>query len=393
VRLPDIAPLLRASVFPCVAIALLAMAGGAFAEEETEKRDELSQVREHIKSTRKSRDELASRKNALDEQLGEIERNYGRLAKQIKDLEAEARTRSRRLDELQRQQSGLLSSMQHQRRILAEQARAAYAVGRQDWLKLMLNQEDPSRLTRVLAYYRYLNHARSALLQGMEQDLTAARRLQDELSAEEERLKVTRRQVAKEQAALEESKRARRGLLAELKHELRDKDAELNRLQEDEQRLQDVLTSIQLSGREGSSTGNPSAANPLPATPETHPTCPVAGRLVGQFGSPRMNGRWDGILIAAEEGTPVRAVSSGRVAFADWLRGYGLLIIVDHGNGIMSLYAFSQSLYKNVGDPVSAGDIIATVGASGGHPEPGLYFGIREQGRAVDPMPWCSHTE
>jgi septal ring factor EnvC (AmiA/AmiB activator) len=377
-----------------VAIALLAMAGSAFPEEDTEKHDELSQVRERIKSTRKSRDELASKKDALDKQLEEIERDYGRLAKQIKDLETEARARNRRLDELQRQRKSLSSSIQHQQRVLAEQARAAYAIGRQDWLKLMLNQEDPSRLTRVLAYYRYLNHARSALLQGMEQDLTAARRLQDELSAEEERLKVTRQQVAKEQAALEESKRARRGLLAALKTELRDKDAELNRLQEDEQRLQDVLNSIQLSGSEENPTGNSSAANPLPATPEAaRPTCPVAGRLIGQFGSPRMNGRGDGILIAAEEGTPVRAVSSGRVAFADWLRGYGLLIIVDHGDGIMSLYAFNQSLYKSVGDPVSAGDIIATVGASGGHPEPGLYFGIREQGRVVNPMPWCSHTE
>jgi septal ring factor EnvC (AmiA/AmiB activator) len=365
--------------------------GTVFAEE-AEKRRELAQIRERLQSAQKSREELESRRESLDQELADTERNYGRLATAIRELEAEARYQTQRLGELQRRRENLLGAVKNQRGALAGQARAAYAAGNQEWLKLMLNQEDPSRLTRVLAYYSYLNRARSSLLQEMESELTAVRQLQDELWTESERLKGTRRRMAAEQAALDESKRVRRRLLADLRNELRGKDAELQRLREDEQRLQDLLMSIQLSGQNRSSTESASAANPLLFAPEASSRCPVAGRLVGQFGSPRMSGRWDGILIAAEEGTPVRAVSNGRVAFSDWLRGYGLLTIIDHGDGVMSLYAFNQSLYKNVGDPVAAGDIIAAVGSSGGRAEPGLYFGIREQGRAVDPISWCART-
>lgn len=362
---------------------------GVYAEDHDRRQQQLDQVRERIESARKTRDELEARKAELDTQLEETERNYGRLVKSIRDLDTTARTQSQRLAELEKQKVILLTATERQRRALAGQSRAAYAAGNQDWLKLLLNQEDPSRLTHVLAYYRYLSQARAGLLHGMEQELSTARHLQTELSAEAERLNVTRQTLLQEQAALEDTRRNRRGLLAELAHELHDKSLELTRLQDDEQRLRDVLTTLQASGDEGLTTGDSPATLPPPSPSDVHGACPVTGRVVEHFGSPRTHGRWDGLLIAAEEGAPVRAVANGQVAFADWLRGYGLLTIVDHGDGLMSLYAFNQSLYKNVGEPVAAGEVIAAVGASGGRTEPGLYFGIRERGKAVDPLPWC----
>ncbi len=386
-------PPFRAAVFVCLALALQEITWGADTESVDQREEkELARVRERIESARKSRDELGARKSELDQQLAETERNYGRLAKDIKALEAEARTRGQRMEELRRQRLALLASVQRQHRALAGQARAAYAMGRRDWLKLLLNQEEPSRLARVLAYYRYLNQARASLLREMEGELAESQRLGDELSREAQRLNETRLRITHEQAALEESRRIRRNLLAGLEHRLRDKDTELKRLQEDEQRLRNLLTAIQLSGGKDNPTGNADTHQPS-SPPEANSTCPVSGRLIGQFGSPRMNGRWDGMLIAAEEGTPVRAVAAGRVAYSEWLRGYGLLAIVDHGDGIMSLYAFNQSLYKDVGERVSAGDVIAAVGSSGGRGEPALYFGIRQQGRAVNPQPWCGRRD
>lgn len=363
----------------------------AFAEE-AEPGEELARIRERIEATKKSREELHSRRGELDSQLADIERNYGRLAKTAAELNAEVRKCGQRLAQLDQRRASLATAARDQHRALEGQSQAAYAAGRRDWLKLLMNQEDPSRLTRVLAYYSYLSRARSELLQKMEQDLAAARQVEDELLAESERLKGTQQRLAEERALLNQSRQERRKLLAGLNRELHDKDAELDRLRENEQRLQDLLISIQLAGSEGTPSGNPSAIPPPSSIPEPAATCPVAGRLLERFGSPKSNGRWDGILIAAVEGTPVRAVAAGRVAFSDWLRGYGLLIIIDHGDGVMSLYAFNQSLFKAVGEPVAAGDVIAAVGDSGGRAEPSLYFGIRDQGRAVDPLPWCRHA-
>lgn len=367
----------------------LVVAGAVLAADPDERREELARIQERLKSAQQSRQELGAKRGKVEEELAELERNNGRLLREINQLEADARAQGQRLAELEKRRTTLMAGMQSQQRALAGQARSAYATGRREWLKLMLNQEDPSRLTRVLAYYSYLNQARSALLQGMEQDLAAARQVQEGLAIESERLGATRQRMAAERAELDESRRTRRRLLAELENELRDQDAELRRLRDNEQRLQDLLASIQLSGTNGTPTESaPLTPSPL-STPEASSKCPIAGRLVGQFGSPRMSGKWDGILIAAEEGAPVRAVSKGRVAFSDWLRGYGLLAIVDHGDGVMSLYGFNQSLYKSVGEPVEAGEVIAVAGASDGRSEPGLYFGIRNQGRAVDPTPWC----
>ncbi len=373
-------------VFAC--LAAVRPADSAANEQQSKA---LDQVRGRIESARKSREEMEAQKGELDDLLAETERTYGRLVKEFKGLEAEAKIQVQRMDELKRQRGILLSSIERQRHALAEQARAAYAAGQRDWLKLLLNQEEPTRLARVLTYYKYLNQARAALLQSLEQELAASLRVHDELAQETQRLNDTRQRLADERAALEQSKRDRRKLLAELERRLRDKDSELKRLQEDEQRLGNLLTTIQLSGEKESPAGS-AVTHPPSSTPEASPACPVAGRLIGQYGSPRMNGRWDGIVIAAEEGAPVRAVAAGQVAYSDWLRGYGLLTIVDHGDGVMSLYAFNQSLYKEAGEQVSAGEVIAAVGTSGGRAEPALYFGIREQGRAVNPQPWCGPT-
>lgn len=371
-------------------VALASPNGCAAPAELADKNRELEQVRERMKSIQRSLGGLESQKNSLAGQLGDIEQKYGQLVKSLRELEGRAQTQSRQMAELQRRKHLLRDVVLKQNRALAGQTRAAYAAGRQEWLKLALNQEDPARASRVLTYYAYLNRARFSQLQTIQKDLSQARRLENELLAESERLIATRKELRSEQAGLEDARHQRRELLARLEREFKDKNVQLKQLQEDAQRLQGLIASLQ-QAVEDIPVAVPPGGRSFAAS-RGQLGWPVKGELLKNFGDPRMSGRWDGVLIGAQEGAPVRAVSQGRVAFSDWLRGYGLLTIIDHGDGYMSLYAFNQSLYKNVGEWVSAGDVIASVGASGGQGEPGLYFGIRERGRPINPLLWCGRA-
>ena len=358
-------------------------------DELPEKNRELERLQERIRLVQRSLGTLENEKNSLVGQLGAIEQKYGRLAKSLQELEGKVQLQERQMAELTQRKYRLQDVVLKQDRALAGQTRAAYAVGRQEWLKLLLNQEEPARLSRVLTYYGYLNRARFSQLQEIQRDLAQVRVVENELLVQSERLKHTRSELRNEQTELEEAKRQRREVLGDLDREFKDKNSHLKQLQDDAYRLQGLIASLQ------------QAVEPLPATAREGEQSfaslrgqlewPVKGELLGNFGNTRVSGRRDGVLIRAPEGAFVRAVSQGRVAFSDWLRGYGLLTIIDHGDGYMSLYAFNQSLYKNVGEWVNTGDVIASVGASGGQAEPGLYFGIREKGRPINPLSWCEH--
>ena len=374
-----------------VALGLLPAPGQGQPVPDTQGDSDLAGIREKIKTIRESRDSLESRRQELTEQLSVIERRYGRLARSHNELENQVKSHLKRITELKRRAQQLLDEVDAQHQGLAAQARAAYAAGHQEWLKLVISSDDPARLSRILAYYNYLNRSRTRLIQGMQTELTESRRLQDELSGEIEHLKQSRTELGTEQAEIEKSRQARRQILAELERGILSQDVQIKRLQENEQRLQHLLASIQ--PQDESDTPPRDTAETSPAARNGRGSCPVRGRVVEQFSNARTGGRLGGILIAAREGSPVRAILDGRVAFSDWLRGYGLLTIIDHGDSYMSLYAYNQSLYKNVGDKVLAGEVIATVGVSGGRPDPGLFFGLREKGKPVNPLTWCNPNE
>ncbi|MFM8445475.1 MAG: murein hydrolase activator EnvC family protein [Methylococcus sp.] len=355
----------------------------------------LSEVRGRIESTRKTREALQSLRDGLNQQLAEIERRQGHLAHTIAELEAQSRARQKRIDDLKIKCEELQASIRQQQRLLRGQLRSAQVVGRKDWLKLLLNQEDPSRLARVLAYYGYLNQARVNMIQRWRQDLTAVQGMEATLTAESSAQSEARRRTQQERLALQKSSEARRKLLAGWDAELKNQAASLAQLQEDERRLKALIESVGVApASPEQSTGGGGTPPTVAAVPSGKALgsggCPPVGPIVARFGSPRLSARWDGILIGGREGEPVRAVASGRVAFADWFRGYGLLLIVDHGDGVLSLYAFNQTLYKAKGEAVVAGEIISAIGVSGGREKPGLYFGIREKGQPVDPVLWCA---
>lgn len=374
-------------------VPLALAASFAFADdaELTRKNRELEQTQARIQSMRGALDRLESEKNRRIAELGEIERKYGALAQTLRAMDAETRRQTERMNELQRRRAGMREDVLKRHRALAGQVRSAYAMGRDEELKLLLNLEDPARAGRVLTYYGYLNRARAAELDSLQKSLDELRRLETEATEQAGRLEAAKASAERERGNLDMARRHRRELLSRIERETQDKSERLRRLQEDAARLQELVAELTRAAEERRRSDEGASGGAF-AQAQGRMIWPLDGKLKARFGAPRMSGVWDGVLIAAPEGTPVKAIFPGRAVFSDWLRGYGLLLVIDHGAGYMSLYAFNQSLYKKVGDPVEAGETIATAGDSGGQAEPGLYFGIREQGRPLNPQEWCAYN-
>lgn len=358
---------------------------------------ELGAVQDRIKRLQKAVGGLDLQKDSLTGQLAALETEYGRLADAARELEAQIKRTSQETAQLEQRRDQIRQRVVDHNRALVGQVRSAYALGRQDWLKLLMNQEDAGASGRVLTYYRYLNRARAVQLQSLGRDLDEARSVEEALLGKLRGLESGRDELNGKRARLDESKAERERLLAELERERKDKNTQLLQLNEDASRLQSLIAALrdeEAADRElATAAATLSSSEAVPGAGKGQLGWPVAGDLRQRFGAPRMSGRWDGVLIAAREGESVRVVAPGRVAFADWLRGYGLLTIIDHGNGLMSLYAYNQSLQRDVGEWVEAGDVVARVGASGGQSEPALYFGLRDKGRPIDPLAWCARND
>lgn len=374
-----------------IAVLLLAAPVGQAQDAEGEltkvKERELESVRERISALKKSMDagaaerdrltgELQEAEIAISEQrmrLKEIERQQGQAAGRKQELDAELAEREARLDK--------------ESRALAAQLRAAYMSGSQEKIRLLLNQRDPAMLGRLMAYYRYLNDYRADNIEAVVAEIRKLDALRSQIAAEEARLGELARTRYAELTKLNGSQEERAALLAALRQKIRSEGEEVERLaaqEKDLTRLIAELTSI-LSDYPISSE-EPFSAH------KGKLTWPVAGTLLHDFGQPRVGGsiKWNGVVLAAPRGREVRAVYHGRVAFADWLAGMGLLVIVDHGDGYMTLYGYNETILKDTGDWVAPGDVIATVGDSGGQPQAGLYFELRRGKQPVNPRQWVT---
>jgi septal ring factor EnvC (AmiA/AmiB activator) len=254
-------------------------------------------------------------------------------------------------------------------------------------VKILLNQQDPGVVARVLTYYDYLNRERIARMRLIRERVDKLQETQRQITDEQARLEALLAQRTEEKAAIEAEQQSRRDVLARLTREISDQGQQLSQLRADEKQLQSLLRGLQ------------EALSDIPAAPVQQKRFtqlrgalrwPTQGVIRHAFGEPKIGAlRWDGVMIAAPEGKEVRAVHAGRVAFADWLRGFGLLLIVDHGEGYMTLYGHNQSLFKEAGDWVEAGEPVAAIGDTGGRKETGVYFAIRRAGKAVNPAKWC----
>ena len=360
--------------------------GGYAAQQPSAK--ELEQLRTRIQLLRDDLNAVRGIRRDVRMQLADIERNIAATVQQVRSTRQNLALNAQRLQELIIQRQQLQGSLGRQRVVLAEQIRTGYVVGRQDYMKMLLNQEQPARVGRVLTYYSYLDRARSEQIETITQQMSRLSTVEDAINVENENLAAANARLASEKTSLLAFKSDRRGILGRIDEELNDKTQRLANLTADEQRLTELLRRL------------PMELGDIPPEVNVKGTFakskgkllwPASGRISAAYGSPRGAGnlRWQGVVLNAAEGEEVRSVWRGRVIFTGWLNGYGMMIILDHGEGYMSLYAHNQSVIKEVGDWTEANEVIATVGDSGGQKHSGLYFEIRHNGKPDNPVRWC----
>lgn len=366
---------------PIACLLLLPVLARADADEQR-----LEQLRARIHTLQGSLNELQGRRDTVGEEVRDLERRIGESLRAQRRLDDRLKAYSRQLEQLRHRARAERRLLTHQTDVFARQVRAAQAMGRQEPLKLLLNQEDPARVARIMTYYRLLHRARAERVQAIQANLARVQTLEARVQSQTRELETARAERERERQTFETA-RARRGeLLASLNRQARDRSEEIERLRADEKRLErlmDELASLPAPAPEsGARFASLKGRLPLP----------LSGRLLARFGDNKGVGhlKWRGALVAAREGQEVRAVHRGRVVYADWLRGFGLLLILEHGDGYMTLYGHNQSLYREVGEWVDAGQVIAAAGSTGDAPQTGVYFEIRHNGEPDDPLRWCA---
>ncbi len=358
----------------------------AAADRSAETAQHLADLRQTIAEIQAQMQSVQDERDQVSQHLQQSEITLIRLQQTAHDLTQRYNTQQQHLIQLQARGQQQQATLQQERRTLIKQVRSAYQMGYQQQIKLLLSQQDTQVFGRVLTYYDYLNRARMARMQTAEQQLQQLISTQREIVQQQDQLLTLQTQQQAAQHDLHLAQQRRRRVLAGLDQQLHQQGARLRRLQADAQQLQILLDQLQQALAE--------SATQQQIEPFSHRrgqlNWPTQGRILHQFGSHKIGSlRWDGVLMQAEAGQPVRASYGGRVVFADWLRGFGMLLIVDHGEGYLSLYGHNQRLLKSVGDQVSADELIAQVGDTGGRETSGLYFAIRHQGQPVDPALWC----
>ncbi|MCE3002644.1 MAG: peptidoglycan DD-metalloendopeptidase family protein [Xanthomonadaceae bacterium] len=377
-----------------VLLALALAAGAALAQDddaaarEAELKARLEAVREEQRRIDAERAGARGESQDLVAKLRDDELAIARVAAEIATLDERIAAQGGEVARLDAEAAAIEARLATQRAQIAALLRSAYAAGRHERLRILFAPEDIGRIERALAYHRYLQQDRVARIGVLRADLDALAAVREAAQAAARALADDRAERAAQAAALEEARTTRAATLAALESRIADATQRLAALGKDERGLLDLIARLRdaiadipkvLAGAEPFA----SLRGRLP--------WPATGRVLERFGAATGGGHpSEGVLIEARRGTPVRAVSHGRIAFADWMAGYGLLLIVDHGDGYMSLYAHNEAVRAEVGDWVSAGEVIAEAGNSGGRSDSGLYFELRAKGRPVDPVGWLA---
>jgi len=379
----------RVATLFLVAAPLVLAPGWSAADEPSPAKAEaeLKAVRSQIDKVRAAMERDAGRRDKLTREIEDAEKTVGAARSELENLRRERAVHTARRAALAAERGREEAELARDREALAGQIRAAHMIGEKEPLKLLLNQRDPGQTGRVLVYYQYFGRARASQIAAIDAHLVELGKLDAELAAEEERLAALEARQKGEVSRLTDARERRGRALVSLEAESKNRAKELERLKEQQGGLEKLVRELRraLERIDKFPTDSKDAFAKL----RGRLAWPVSGRLVASFGQTRAGGvKWDGMLVTGTQGASVRTIYHGRIVYADWLSGLGLLIIVDHGDGYLSLYGHNERLYKEVGERVTAGETIATLGDSGGRPRPELYFEIRKAGRPIDPRPW-----
>ncbi len=360
---------------------------GGEASEANQREAQLKELQTRIKKVSKTLENDRGKVDRVDDELRDVESRIGETISRLRRIDANSQRQQELLADLHEKELRQNAELELHRKLLSKQMLATYAMGRQERIKVMLNQEDPALLGRMLQYHAYLGKERVKRIGQIREVLQRVQETKEVIAMEEGRSKELKEQALAQKTELEKDEVERKGVLSELRKQISDRDKELSQLQLDAKELTKLIASLQdaLADIPAQSEQN----KPFDALKGKMPW-PTTGELAASFGSSREAGMdWDGVFIAAAEGHEIRAIHNGRVVYAEWLKGFGLLLIIDHGNGYMSLYGHNQGLLKEVGDWVVAGDVVALAGNSGGLSKSGVYFGVRLKGKPLDPASWC----
>jgi murein hydrolase activator len=346
---------------------------------------ELEAVRARIVAIERRLASEHAERGASGEALRRAELDAATAARELERLRDETRAQQSRAAQLTADTHLAQARLAGEGDAVANQIRASYMSGRAEVFRLLLSQEDPADVGRMVVYYDYLLRTRGERIEGARSELRTLAELSAETRRVSERLAALEAAQAAEVASLNAARAQRQQVLANLDASIAAGDAEMARLRAEEQRLVDLIDELREL-----LAGLPVNADEPFSGVRGQLVWPVAGQVAGDFGRPRNGGpmRWNGVLLEAAQSAPVRAIYHGRVVFSDWLPGLGLLIILDHGDGYMSLYGHNEALLRESGDWVAPGEVIAQAGDTGGLSRPSLYFEIRQNGAPVNPHPW-----
>jgi len=385
-----------------VLLPVLLLASGATlaAATATGAQEQLRELRGKIGALQKRLADTEESKSEAGDALKESERAISDANRSLHELAQHSRALNQRLAELHAEARRGDETLSSQQALLARLLYQQYLSGQAAPLRLLLNREDPNRIARQMHYFGYISRARADFISELRASLARLKELAHETEQKATELAAIAAEQTAQKRRLEQEKRARTLVLTRIAREIRQQQREISTLRRNENRLTRLIEQL----------GRIIARTPAPQRPRNERlpdgsgdgspferlkgrlSLPVRGELGNRFGSQRSDGglTWKGLFISARSGEEVKAVAAGRVVFADWLRGFGNLLIIDHGGAYMSLYGNNETLYKRVGEEIRGGDAIATVGNSGGNPDSGLYFELRHQGKPLDPLTWVN---
>lgn len=362
--------------------------------------EQLENLRKRIAAMQREMDKTSESKSEAADTLRESERAISDSKRKLAELARQQRVADRKLDELREQKRQLTGNMTQQQVLLGKLLYRQYLSSDREYLKLLLGSHDPNQVSRDLQYYQYIARSRAAWLATLRGDFAALNAISEATREQYTKLDSLRTEQAAQKKALEKEQDARQRVLGKISQQLRQQRREINRLQRDENQLSqlvDKLTKMLAQPKSHSLFRNDNLPDSrFDGSPfdqlKGRLALPVKGEVTNRFGTLRPDSTilWKGLFLRTPSGQDVKTVAAGRVVFADWLRGFGNLLIVDHGKGYMSLYGNNETLYKQVGDMLRGGDTIAAVGNSGGNDDSGLYFELRHESKPLDPMKWLA---
>lgn len=375
---------------PFVLMVLLCLSATVFGQN---KRSDLQDVQQLIEQTKEQLSKNLKTIDRLQQELKLAELEIAKTVVEITATKKDISIANKEIEALEDQQRKIESQIAEQQDLLGNQLKSAFMAGNFDYAKMLFNQEEANKLERVLVYYKYMNAARQDKIDGF-------RELIDELEVVVEQLSIKRTSLAQKRAKqesqhekLSDQQGARLVSVRKLNRTVENDQSRVTRLQQQERDLVRAIEQAELAAKrlreQQSAIRNLAGLNGK----RGQLTIPTQGRMRALFGKKRQGQvKWQGVMFNSPSGTQVQSVAEGKVLYADWLKGFGLVIIVDHGSGYMSVYGHNQALLKSVGDYVGSGESISLVGASGGQGNSGLYFELRHKGKALNPSKWLRRS-